>query len=133
MEHIISTVNNVIWGIPALMMILGTGAYLSIATGFAQVRLFPSAVKSFFQKLRRSSNAEGVSAYQALCTALAATVGTGNIAGVAGAIALGGPGSIFWLWICAIFGMITKFSEAVLAVHYRKKMKVVVTSVARCM
>lgn len=121
MEHIISTVNNVIWGIPALVMILGTGAYLSIATGFAQVRLFPSAVKSFFQKLRRSSNAEGVSAYQALCTALAATVGTGNIAGVAGAIALGGPGSIFWLWICAIFGMITKFSEAVLAVHYRKK------------
>ena len=121
MEGIISAINNVVWGVPALVMILGTGAYLSIATGFAQLRLFPLAVRSFFQKLRAPKQADGVSPYQALCTALAATVGTGNIAGVAGAIALGGPGSIFWMWVCAVFGMITKFAEATLAVHYRKK------------
>lgn len=121
MDHIISAINNVVWGAPALVMILGTGAYLSIATGFAQLRLFPRAVRAFFGKLRSPRKTDGVSPYQALCTALAATVGTGNIAGVAGAIALGGPGSIFWMWLCAVFGMITKFAEAVLAVHYRKK------------
>ncbi len=121
MEQIISAINRVVWGIPALIMILGTGAKLSFATGFAQLRLFPLAVRSFFQKLRAPKETNGVSPYQALCTALAATVGTGNIAGVAGAIALGGPGSIFWMWVCAVFGMITKFAEAVLAVHYRKK------------
>ena len=120
MEQIISAINNVVWGVPALIMILGTGAKLSIATGFAQLRLFPLTVRTFFQKLR-APKTEGVSPYQALCTALAATVGTGNIAGVAGAIALGGPGSIFWMWICAIFGMVTKFAEATLAVYYRKK------------
>lgn len=120
MEQIISAINNVVWGVPALIMILGTGAKLSFATGFAQLRLFPLAVRTFFQKLR-GPKTEGVSPYQALCTALAATVGTGNIAGVAGAIALGGPGSIFWMWVCAIFGMVTKFAEATLAVHYRKK------------
>ena len=120
MDRIISAINNVVWGVPALVMILGTGAYLSIATGFAQLRLFPRAVRSFFQKLRAPKGTDGVSPYQALCTALAATVGTGNIAGVAGAITLGGPGSIFWMWLCAIFGMVTKFAEAVLAVHYRK-------------
>ena len=120
MDQIISAINNVVWGVPALIMILGTGAKLSIATGFAQLRLFPLTVRTFFQKLREPKT-EGVSPYQALCTALAATVGTGNIAGVAGAIALGGPGSIFWMWICAIFGMVTKFAEATLAVHYRKK------------
>ena len=120
MEHIISWVNNVVWGVPALVMILGTGAYLSAKTGFIQLRLLPLAVRSFFQKLR-APKTDGVSPYQALCTALAATVGTGNIAGVAGAIALGGPGSIFWMWLCAVFGMVTKFAEAVLAVRYRKK------------
>ena len=120
MERLISTINNVVWGAPALVMILGTGAYLSVATDFAQLRLFPLAVRSFFEKLRKPK-IDGVSPYQALCTALAATVGTGNIAGVAGAIALGGPGSIFWMWLCAIFGMITKLAEATLAVHYREK------------
>ena len=121
MDKVISAINNVVWGVPALVMILGVGAYLSIKTHFAQLRLFPHAVKAFFQKLRCPRESDGVSPYQALCTALAATVGTGNIAGVAGAIVLGGPGSIFWMWVCAIFGMITKFAEAALAVHYRKK------------
>lgn len=118
MEQIISAINNVVWGVPALIMILGTGVKLSFATGFAQLWLFPLAVRSFFEKLR-GPKTNGVSPYQALCTALAATVGTGNIAGVAGAITLGGPGSIFWMWVCAIFGMVTKFAEATLAVHYR--------------
>jgi len=120
MEQAISAINKVVWGVPALVLILGVGAYLSMKTHFAQLRLFPQAVKAFFQKLRSPRESDGVSPYQALCTALAATVGTGNIAGVAGAIALGGPGSIFWMWVCAIFGMITKFAEATLAVHYRK-------------
>ena len=120
MDPIISAINNVVWGVPALIMILGTGVKLSFATGFAQLRLFPLAVRSFFEKLR-GPKTNGVSPYQALCTALAATVGTGNIAGVAGAIALGGPGSIFWMWVCAIFGMVTKFAEATLAVHYRNR------------
>ena len=120
MEQIISAINNVVWGVPALVLILGVGAYLSIRTRFAQLRLFPLAVCTFLQKLR-APKTDGVSPYQALCTALAATVGTGNIAGVAGAIALGGPGSIFWMWVCAIFGMVTKFAEATLAVFYRKK------------
>lgn len=119
--EIVSAINNVVWGVPALVLILGVGAYLSIRTHFAQLRLFPAALRSFFQKLRAPKEADGVTPYQALCTALAATVGTGNIAGVAGAIALGGPGSIFWMWVCAVFGMITKFAEATLAVYYRKK------------
>ena len=120
MEQIISAINRVVWGVPALIMILGTGVKLSFASGFVQLRLFPLAVRTFFQKLR-APKTDGVSPYQALCTALAATVGTGNIAGVAGAIALGGPGSIFWMWVCAIFGMVTKFAEATLAVHYRNR------------
>ena len=112
--------NSMVWGVPALALIFGTGLYLSLRTGFAQLALFPRAVKLFASKLRKSDSDHGtVSAYQALCTALAATVGTGNIAGVAGAIAIGGPGAIFWMWVCAIFGMITKFAEATLAVRYR--------------
>lgn len=121
MEQMISAINQVVWGVPALIMILGTGLKLSFATDFAQLRLFPGAVKAFFQRLRSPKGETGVSPYQALCTALAATVGTGNIAGVAGAIALGGPGSIFWMWVCAVFGMVTKFAEATLAVHFRKR------------
>lgn len=120
MVQIIAEINHIVWGVPALVLILGTGIKLSAVTGFAQLRLFPQALRAFFQKLR-APKTEGVSPYQALCTALAATVGTGNIAGVAGAIALGGPGSIFWMWVCAIFGMVTKFAEATLAVYYRRK------------
>ena len=105
---------------PALILILGVGLYFSLRTGFAQIALFPHAVKLFLSRLRPSSGDEGsVSPLQALCTALAATVGTGNIAGVAGAIAIGGPGAVFWMWISALFGMITKFAEATLALRYR--------------
>lgn len=111
---------ELVWGIPALVLILGVGLYLSIRTGFAQLRLFPAACRAFWQRLtNREKNHDGVTPFQALCTALAATVGTGNLAGVAGALAIGGPGAIFWMWICAILGMATKLAEAALSVRYR--------------
>lgn len=121
MIKILESVNQFVWGVPALILILGVGLYLSIRTGFAQLTMFPRALRSFASRLRgRKDSGEGVSSYQALCTALAATVGTGNLAGVAGAIAIGGPGAIFWMWICAFFGMVTKFAEATLAVRYQE-------------
>lgn len=123
MIAILQKVNGFIWGVPALLLILSVGIYLSIKTNFAQVRLFPKAMKAFFSKFTNKNNGEGISSKQALCTALAATVGTGNLAGVAGAIAIGGPGAIFWMWICAFLGMVTKFAEATLAVRYRERNK----------
>ena len=121
MLKLIEFLNKIVWGIPALVLILGVGIYLSIQTRFAQIRLFPKALRQFLSRFQCQETADGVSSYQALCTALAATVGTGNVAGVAGAIALGGPGAIFWMWICALLGMVTKFAEATLAVQYRRK------------
>ncbi len=123
MEKILELANEIVWGAPALVLILGVGLYLSIRTRFAQITLFPKALRLFWQRLRgKGERADaGVTAYQALCTALAATVGTGNLAGVAGAIAIGGPGAIFWMWVCAVLGMVTKFAEASLAVHFRAK------------
>ncbi len=119
MVAILETVNGFVWGIPALLLVVGAGIYFSIRTGFAQLRFFPLAAKALWGKLKSKHTSNGVSSYQALCTALAATVGTGNLAGVAGAIAIGGPGAVFWMWICGIFGMVTKYAEAALAVHYR--------------
>ena len=122
MLNLLERINEFVWGIPALILILGIGLYFTVSTRFAQLRFFPEAMGSFIKQLKKKERQKGkVSPYQALCTALAATVGTGNIAGVAGAIALGGPGVIFWMWICAILGMITKFAEATLAVRYRIK------------
>ena len=122
MAEILEKVYGLVWGVPALVLILGVGVYLSLRTGFAQLRLFPAACRCFLRRmLGRGERLEGVSPFQALCTALAATVGTGNLAGVAGAIAIGGPGAIFWMWICALLGMATKLAEAVLAVRYRVK------------
>lgn len=122
MAEVLSKINGIIWGLPALVMILGVGVYLTFATNFVQVKLFPSALRLFCKQFfgDRKSGA-GVSAYQALCTALAATVGTGNIVGVAGAITLGGPGAVFWMWCCGFLGMAIKFTEATLAVRYREK------------
>lgn len=111
-----------VWGVPMLALILSLGICLSLRAGFAQLRLFPRAGKIFFRKLTQKRPAEeGVSSFQALCTALAATVGTGNLAGVAGAIAIGGPGAVFWMWVCGMLGMIVKFAEATLAIHFRVK------------
>jgi len=127
MIEIITNVNNAlngfVWGVPAIVMILGVGLYLSIRTGFVQLRKFGYAMKSTIGKLFSKNEAsEGsITPFQAVCTALAATVGTGNIAGVAGAIALGGPGAVFWMWISALLGMCTKFSEVVLAVKFRER------------
>lgn len=119
---ILEAINHAVWGLPTLILILAAGLYLSFNTGFPQVSLFPKALKCFFSRLRNKKPSNtGVSPFHALCTALAATVGTGNLAGVAGAIAIGGPGSIFWMWVCAFFGMVTKFAEATLAVHYREQ------------
>ena len=116
---LLERINAFVWGIPALIMILGIGLYLSFSTWFVQIRFFPLAIKNFFLKLiRKNKDQKGVSQFQALCTALAATVGTGNLAGVAGAICIGGPGSVFWMWISAILGMVTKFAEATLASKY---------------
>lgn len=112
----IDVINRVVWGVPALVLIVGVGIYLTIKSRFAQLRLLPEAVKNFFLQFRSSGGG-----YRELCTALGATVGTGNLAGVAGAIALGGPGAIFWMWICGFLGMATKMAEATLAVRYRQK------------
>lgn len=121
MAELLDGINRFVWGVPALLLIIGAGVYLSVRTGFVQLRYFPAAIKTFFAGLGQKHTKEGVTAFRAMCTALAATVGTGNLAGVAGAIAIGGPGSIFWMWICAILGMVTKFAEATLAVKFRKK------------
>lgn len=113
--------NAFVWGVPALMLILGVGIYLTIKTRFVQFRLFPRALCSFLKPVFGRGDDTDVEKKRALCTALAATVGTGNLAGVAGAIALGGPGAIFWMWVCAFLGMVTKMAEATLAVRYRRR------------
>ena len=121
-ETINTAVNNFIWGVPAMVCIFGVGLYLSIRTNFLQIRKFPYAIKTTLGRIFRKSDASdgAITPFQAVCTALAATVGTGNIAGVAGAIAIGGPGAIFWMWVSALFGMCTKYAEVTLAVHYRE-------------
>lgn len=122
MTKILELVNSVVWGLPTLLLIVSAGVFLSWKTGFFQFTNFGRAFRLFLSKLKPDrSGVDGVSPYQALCTALAATVGTGNIAGVAGAISLGGPGAVFWMWVCAFLGMILKCAEAVLAVHFRHK------------
>ena len=122
-EKINSVVNDFIWGVPAMICIIGVGLVLSFRTRFLQVRKFPYAIKVTIGRMfKKREAADGaMTPFQAVCTALAATVGTGNIAGVAGAIAIGGPGAVFWMWISAILGMCTKFSEVTLAVHFREK------------
>ena len=111
------------WGVPAMVCILGVGLYLSLRTRFLQIRKFPLAIRSTLGRMFQKKTAQdgAMTPFQAVCTALAATVGTGNIAGVAGAIAIGGPGAVFWMWISALLGMCTKFAEVTLAVHFRKR------------
>ena len=122
MEITLPSINAFVWGIPVLLLILFVGIMLSVRTRFAQLRLLPLSLRNLFQSLRKTNpDQQNVSGYKALCTALAATVGTGNIAGVAGAIAIGGPGVVFWMWVCALFGMVIKLAEVTLAVHYRTK------------
>lgn len=122
-ETVNSTVNDFVWGVPAMVCIIGVGLYLSIRTHFIQIRKFAYAMRTTIGRVfrRREASDGALTPFQAVCTALAATVGTGNIAGVAGAIAIGGPGSVFWMWISAFLGMCTKFSEVTLAVHFRER------------
>jgi AGCS family alanine or glycine:cation symporter len=123
-----SAINGVVWGIPMLVLIIGTGIYLTIRTKFFQVthigHWFSKTIGGVFQKssnVKNSNEKSSISQFQALCTALAATIGVGNIAGVAAAIAAGGPGAVFWMWLSAFFGMMTNYSENVLGIYYRRK------------
>ncbi len=120
-------INSVVWGIPMLVLILSTGIYLTIRTGFFHV-VYAKFVSNetflaIFKKksVRKTKENKAITQFQALSTALAATIGTGNIAGVATAIAVGGPGAVFWMWVSAFFGMMTNFSENVLGIYYRIK------------
>ena len=127
MLEIITSINKIlndfIWGVPAMACIIGVGLYLSVRSGFLQIRKFAYSMKCTVGRIfKREQAANGsITPFQAVCTALAATVGTGNIAGVAGAIAIGGPGAVFWMWISALLGMCTKFAEVTLAVHFRER------------
>jgi len=123
-ESINGTINGLVWGPYMLILLVGTGVYFSIRTNFLQVTKFGYAMKEtlfkIFDKSEISEDGD-ITPFQALSTALAATIGTGNIAGVATAIAIGGPGAVFWMWVSAFFGMMTKFAEVVLAIQYREK------------
>ncbi len=122
-EQVNSAVNDFVWGVPAMICIIGVGLLLSIRTGFLQIREFPYMLRVTIGRMfhKKEAREGAMTPFQAVCTALAATVGTGNIAGVAGAIAIGGPGAVFWMWISAFLGMCTKFSEVTLAVYYREE------------
>ncbi|HOO72062.1 MAG TPA: sodium:alanine symporter family protein [Spirochaetota bacterium] len=121
MIPILNTINSCVWGLPLIVLLLGTGIYLTIRLGALQFRkLLPSLYLALIKRKESGHEAGDISHFQALMTALAATVGTGNIAGVATAIATGGPGALFWMWVTGFFGMATKYGEAVLAVKYRE-------------
>ena len=120
MTGVLLSIHSMIWGLPMLVLIIGVGLWISVKTRFVQLRMLPGSVKAFFGMFRESGSTQGTSSWRALCTALGATVGTGNIVGVAGAICLGGPGAVFWMWICGLLAMGTKFAEATLAVRYRQ-------------
>jgi AGCS family alanine or glycine:cation symporter len=123
-------VNSAVWGLPGLILLIGTGILLTISTKFFQVgrigHWWKQTIASIFKKnsnATKSTDKKTISQFQALCAALAATVGTGNIAGVSAAIVTGGPGAVFWMWVAAFFGMMTNFSENVLGIYYRRKNK----------
>ena len=123
LAEFVNFMNGIAWGPWMLILLVGTGVFLSAKVGFIQFTKFGYAMKNTIGKVfQKQSAADGeVTPFQAMTTALAATVGTGNIAGVTGAIAVGGPGAVFWMWLSAIFGMVTKYAEVVLAVRYRER------------
>ncbi|MFM2598504.1 alanine/glycine:cation symporter family protein [Vibrio fortis] len=118
LQETLQTINQLVWGPPLLALLVGTGIYFTFRLGLLQFRHLPTALKMVFTKDK--SGHGDVSSFAALCTALSATIGTGNIVGVATAIKLGGPGALFWMWLAALFGMATKYAECLLAVKYRK-------------
>ena len=119
MAEFLTMISNLVWGPPTLILIVGTGLYLTFRIGFYQFSSLPYALKLAFTKNQDHTSEGDISHFQSLMTALAATIGTGNIAGVATAVVLGGPGAVFWMWVTALVGMATKYSEAILAVKYR--------------
>lgn len=124
-EQINSVLNGLVWGFPAIVAVIGVGLFLTVNSGFIQFRRFVQIMKTVTgadEKDKTKKAAAGsMTPFQSMCTALAATVGTGSLAGVAGAIALGGPGAVFWMWVAALIGMCIKFAEVTLAVYYREK------------
>lgn len=120
-ESVLSAIDSFIWGAPLLILLSGTGLYLTLRLGFIQIRYLPRALGYLFKKDKGGKG--DVSSFAALCTALAATIGTGNIVGVATAVQAGGPGAIFWMWLVALLGMATKYAECLLAVKYRVRDK----------
>ncbi|SIS48931.1 alanine/glycine:cation symporter family protein [Salimicrobium flavidum] len=124
LNEVLGNISGFVWGWPLLVLLVGTGVYLTLRLSFLQFRMLPYALKLAFTPAAQQKGEKGdISHYQALTTALAATIGTGNIAGVATAVVLGGPGAVFWMWITAVFGMATKYAEAILAVKYRVENK----------
>ncbi|MEI4367828.1 sodium:alanine symporter family protein [Streptococcus suis] len=119
MLELFKAINNLVWGPPLLILLVGTGVYFTLRLGMFQVSKLPTAFRLIFSS--DQSGQGDVSSFAALCTALAATVGTGNIVGVATAITTGGPGALFWMWVAAFFGMATKYAEGFLAIKYRTK------------
>ncbi len=125
-----NAVNSAVWGLPGLILLIGTGVLLTVGTKFFQVskigHWLKTTIASIFRKdskTTKSNDKKSISQFQSLCAALAATVGTGNIAGVAAAIVTGGPGAVFWMWVAAFFGMMTNFSENLLGIYYRRRNK----------
>ena len=123
-------VNGAVWGLPGLILLIGTGILLTVGTKLFQIshigHWWKNTISSVFKKnsnATKKTDRKTISQFQALCAALAATVGTGNIAGVAAAIVTGGPGAVFWLWVAAFFGMMTNFSENLLGIYYRRRNK----------
>ncbi|MCG9683097.1 sodium:alanine symporter family protein [Vibrio sp. Isolate23] len=118
LQSLLKTIDSFVWGPPLLILLVGTGVYFTFRLGLLQFRHLPTALKMVFSK-DDSKKPGDISSFAALCTALSATIGTGNIVGVATAIKLGGPGALFWMWLAALFGMATKYAECLLAVKYR--------------
>ncbi|MCA2414426.1 alanine/glycine:cation symporter family protein [Vibrio chemaguriensis] len=120
LQSLLQTIDNFVWGPPLLILLVGTGVYFTFSLGLIQFKHLPTALAMVFSKDKSSDKQGDVSSFAALCTALSATIGTGNIVGVATAIKLGGPGALFWMWLAALFGMATKYAECLLAVKYRR-------------
>lgn len=122
LQHLNSTLNGYVWGWPMIVLLMGTGLLLTVLTGAVQFRRLGFALREVLGKVTRRGGGQGdVRPFQAVATALASTVGVGNIAGVATAICIGGPGAVFWLWVSGLFGMATKYAEIVVALHYRER------------
>ena len=115
---VLSTVDDFVWGLPLIILILATGLFLTVRLRGLQIKRLPLAIKYMFSSDEEDGSGE-VSSFAALCTALSATIGTGNIVGVATAIVSGGPGALFWMWVAAIVGTATKYAECLMAVKYR--------------